>query len=102
MLTRTRCFTPASTAKAAQPARAVRMVVRASSQKQQLPSIVKPAVIAAGRRSLRSGRGPLPRIAAQIGLRVIFDCTVVQLKSVWSQHSCPGSIQLSAADPSQP
>lgn len=51
MLTRTRCFTPASTGRAAQPARTVRMVVRASSQKQQMPSIVKPAVIAAGRRS---------------------------------------------------
>lgn len=58
MLSRTRCFSAgASTAtRAAQPTRTVRMVVRATSQKQQLPSIVKPAMIAAGRRSLRTGR----------------------------------------------
>lgn len=41
MLTRTKCFAGASAARTAQPTRAVRMVVRASSQKQ-LPAIVKP------------------------------------------------------------
>lgn len=46
---RTRCFAGASTARAAQPTRAVRMVVRASAQQQpkQLPSIVKPAIVSA-------------------------------------------------------
>eukprot|EP00878_Enallax_costatus_P000191 GHUV01000249.1.p2 GENE.GHUV01000249.1~~GHUV01000249.1.p2 ORF type:complete len:212 (+),score=77.29 GHUV01000249.1:121-756(+) len=46
---RTKCFAGASTARAAQPTRAVRMVVRASAQQQpkQLPAIVKPAIATA-------------------------------------------------------
>lgn len=46
MLSKTRTAACASTARAAQPARSVRMVVRASSQKQQLGAIVKPALVA--------------------------------------------------------
>ena len=49
MLSRTKCFAGASTARPAQPTRAVRMVVRASGQKQQLPAVVKPAIATAGR-----------------------------------------------------
>eukprot|EP00878_Enallax_costatus_P012937 GHUV01013510.1.p1 GENE.GHUV01013510.1~~GHUV01013510.1.p1 ORF type:complete len:224 (+),score=77.82 GHUV01013510.1:43-672(+) len=47
MLSRTKCFAGASTARPAQPTRAVRMVVRASGQKQQLPAVVKPAIATA-------------------------------------------------------
>jgi hypothetical protein len=53
MLSKTRTAACASTARAAQPARSVRMVVRASSQKQQLGAIVKPALVATGERSKR-------------------------------------------------
>jgi hypothetical protein len=48
MLSRTKCFAGASTARPAQPTRAVRMVVRASAQKQQMPAFVKPAIATAG------------------------------------------------------
>lgn len=53
---RTKCFAGASTARAAQPTRAVRMVVRASTQQQpkQLPAIVKPAIVSASTKSCRT------------------------------------------------
>eukprot|EP00879_Flechtneria_rotunda_P000116 GHRR01000175.1.p1 GENE.GHRR01000175.1~~GHRR01000175.1.p1 ORF type:complete len:210 (+),score=69.92 GHRR01000175.1:70-699(+) len=46
MLTRTKAFAGAGTARAAQPVRTVRMVLRATSQKQ-MPAIAKPAIATA-------------------------------------------------------